>query len=144
MKPGWLIGEPLWVEEDTSLRRRVDKGKMLVLLPKVEKCSWKVNVTVSLKEDHMLVSFEWLKDFLGLKVEDSSKFFNLLLDKEVLDPQYRSKVDLGSEGLFCREKRELAMDKDKGQLMGDRKKTDIKQRKANVRGVNSLARKAVF
>ncbi|KAK1575973.1 hypothetical protein Q3G72_009827 [Acer saccharum] len=62
--------------------------------------------------------------------------------------QLLSKVDLGSEGLFCREERELAMDKDKGQLMGDKKvttkKTDIKLRKANGRGVNSLAGKAVF
>ncbi|KAK1592271.1 hypothetical protein Q3G72_022069 [Acer saccharum] len=82
----------------------------------------------------MPISFKLLKDFLGLKVEDSRMFLNLL----------RSKVGLGSEGLFCREERLLVMDKDKGQLMGDSKviakKTNIKKRKASCsRGVNSLA-----
>jgi hypothetical protein len=30
---GGLIGEPLLAEEDTIFRRRVDKGKVLVLIP---------------------------------------------------------------------------------------------------------------
>ncbi|KAK3204151.1 hypothetical protein Dsin_018197 [Dipteronia sinensis] len=105
MKLGLLIGEPLWVEEDTSLRRRVDRGKLLILLPRVKKCSWKVNVKIEIgsfpvspKEDHIPVSFEWLKDFLGLKVEDSRMFLNLLRDEEMSDPQYLSKVGLEAEG----------------------------------------------
>ncbi|KAK1571163.1 hypothetical protein Q3G72_012814 [Acer saccharum] len=70
MKLGWLIGEPLLIDEDTVLRRRLDKGKMLVLIPHAKLSSWTVNVkmeravvAVNLVEDKAPVCFKWLNEF---------------------------------------------------------------------------------
>ncbi|KAK3198135.1 hypothetical protein Dsin_021550 [Dipteronia sinensis] len=45
-KLGRLIGEVLDVEEDTLLRRRVDRGRILALVPHNQLCPRKVKVEV--------------------------------------------------------------------------------------------------
>ena len=76
MNIGGLIGEPLLAEEDTVFRRRVDRGKVLVLIPKDGPSSWKVNVKignvsfmVKMIEDNMCVDVLWMERFLGLQKE---------------------------------------------------------------------------
>ncbi|KAK2652393.1 hypothetical protein Ddye_012249 [Dipteronia dyeriana] len=38
MKLGWLLGEPLMIEEDTVMKRRFDRGNFLLLVPKDLAC----------------------------------------------------------------------------------------------------------
>ena len=57
-KVGWMIGEPLLIDEDTSKKKRLDKGRILVLVNKFVSVSSKIAVKagnisfqISLKED---------------------------------------------------------------------------------------------
>ncbi|KAK3219523.1 hypothetical protein Dsin_013493 [Dipteronia sinensis] len=43
---GWLLGEPLLVEEDTLFKKRFDRGRVLVLIPLNQSCPNKIKVTV--------------------------------------------------------------------------------------------------
>ncbi|KAK3200313.1 hypothetical protein Dsin_023728 [Dipteronia sinensis] len=74
LKLGWTIGEPLFVEEDMVLRNRLDRGRILVLIPgnKSVTCDVKVvmengSFLVTLKEDEMEVDFFWIEKFLDLQ-----------------------------------------------------------------------------
>ncbi|KAK3220086.1 hypothetical protein Dsin_014056 [Dipteronia sinensis] len=44
MKLGWHIGEPLMVDINTVERVLLDKGRMLVLIPRQQQCSVSVNI----------------------------------------------------------------------------------------------------
>ncbi|KAK3227022.1 hypothetical protein Dsin_006884 [Dipteronia sinensis] len=46
IKIGWLLGEPLLVEEDTFFKKRFDRGRVLVLIPLNQFCPNKIKVTV--------------------------------------------------------------------------------------------------
>ncbi|KAI9160553.1 hypothetical protein LWI28_009318 [Acer negundo] len=43
-KVGWILGEPLFLEEDTILRRRFDRGKLMVLIPHDRPCPGMIDV----------------------------------------------------------------------------------------------------
>ncbi|KAK3206386.1 hypothetical protein Dsin_020432 [Dipteronia sinensis] len=43
-KIGWLLDEPLMVEEDTLLKKRFDRGRVLVLIPLNQSCHNKIKV----------------------------------------------------------------------------------------------------
>ncbi|KAI9196241.1 hypothetical protein LWI28_022195 [Acer negundo] len=136
---GGKQGVPIFREGVTRKGREVGIGCLL------ESANQRHRSFVEVVKGKLLMNHEKLinkSEVNNSEVEDSSKFLNLLPDEEVSDPQYKSKVDLGSEGLFCREEKELAIAKYKGQLIS--KKTNIKQMKANGRGVNSLVEKTVF
>ncbi|KAI9185036.1 hypothetical protein LWI28_003549 [Acer negundo] len=74
MKLGWVIGEPLLVDEVTALMRRFDKCQILVLVRQEEKVSAKVKVdvgngafTVTVQEEETEVDGRWVEKFLGLQ-----------------------------------------------------------------------------
>ncbi|KAK1565721.1 hypothetical protein Q3G72_033291 [Acer saccharum] len=74
---GWVIGEPLLVDEDTALRKRLDKGRILVLVSQEEIVSAKVRVEVGkgsflvrVKEESVEVDGQWIEKYLGLKKDD--------------------------------------------------------------------------
>ncbi|KAK3198650.1 hypothetical protein Dsin_022065 [Dipteronia sinensis] len=74
MKLGWQIGEPLWVEEETRNRSRMDNGRVLVLVPQGKFCSTRVKVYVGKKsfvikimEEGNLVETSWLENHLALR-----------------------------------------------------------------------------
>ena len=69
-----MIGEPLLVDEDTALRKRLDKGRILVLVSQEEIVSAKVRVevgkgsfSVRVKEESVEVDGQWIEKYLGLK-----------------------------------------------------------------------------
>ncbi|KAK3183371.1 hypothetical protein Dsin_030657 [Dipteronia sinensis] len=70
----WLIiGEPLLIEEETSHRKRLDMGRMLVLIPIGHSCPDSIKVFhgrssffVLMTEDPSPVEYPWLKKRLGL------------------------------------------------------------------------------
>ncbi|KAK1576828.1 hypothetical protein Q3G72_016800 [Acer saccharum] len=73
IKLGWMIREPLMIHEDTSKKRRLDRGRLLVLVNKTVLVSSKVvvkvgncSVQMNLKEDDNPADWEWLENFLGL------------------------------------------------------------------------------
>ncbi|KAK1551104.1 hypothetical protein Q3G72_030259 [Acer saccharum] len=78
VKLGWVIGEPLLVDEDTISRKRLDKGRILVLVQQQEMVSSKVKVdvgrgsfSVMVKEEETQVCSKWIEQFLGLQMEDT-------------------------------------------------------------------------
>ncbi|KAK3206705.1 hypothetical protein Dsin_020751 [Dipteronia sinensis] len=101
MRMSWAVGEPLMVEEDSLRRRRLDRGRVLILIPVGHKCLDKVKVitgnqkwSISVVEDHSQGSASWILRRLGLshitssvvsihspKVED---FQNLVEDEVTL------------------------------------------------------------
>ncbi|KAK0572105.1 hypothetical protein LWI29_026222 [Acer saccharum] len=141
IKLGWLIGEPLLIDEDTVLRRRLDRGKMLVLIPHAKLSSWTVNVkmeravvAVNLVEDKAPVCFKWLNEFFGLVSVDPSRNLNLLPEKEVADLHPNS---MGGTvvGEMILESDSGKSDSGKRQHMGERRKKhmgdNIKLQKGN-------------
>ncbi|KAK4860504.1 hypothetical protein QYF36_025091 [Acer negundo] len=93
---------------------------MLVLIPQAKLSSWRVNakieravVVVNLVEDKAPVCFKWLKEFLGMVLEDPMRDLNLLLDKEIVDLYPRPMV-----GAVLGE-RVMEGDKGRRQCMGD-------------------------
>ncbi|KAK1580906.1 hypothetical protein Q3G72_001236 [Acer saccharum] len=70
---GGQMGETVWVDEETSGRTRLDKGRILVLASRDVKINSEITVkgaqgtfTVRLEEDPMKVSIDWINKFLGL------------------------------------------------------------------------------
>ncbi|KAK1578672.1 hypothetical protein Q3G72_032227 [Acer saccharum] len=78
VKLGWVIGEPLLVDEDTISRKRLDKGRILVLVQQQEMVSSYVKVdvgrgsfSITVKEEETQVCSKWIEQFLGLQMEDT-------------------------------------------------------------------------
>ncbi|KAK0581192.1 hypothetical protein LWI29_011203 [Acer saccharum] len=70
---GWLLGEPLLIEDATLLRKSLDRGRILVLIPlgrayptKVRVMDGKDSFAVLISEEATPVDFDWLEKFLGL------------------------------------------------------------------------------
>ncbi|KAI9195461.1 hypothetical protein LWI28_015022 [Acer negundo] len=83
-KIGWIIGEPLLVEEDTKMRYRLDRGRILVLIPHGSVCPCNIRVLgaknsfeIKVSGDHSPISFPWLVNFLGLKMNGRNDNSNL-------------------------------------------------------------------
>ncbi|KAK1589148.1 hypothetical protein Q3G72_030951 [Acer saccharum] len=94
VKLGWLIGEPLLVDEDTISRKRLDKGRILILLQQQEMVSSLVNVdvgngsfAVTVKEEATQVCSKWIEQFLGLQMEDIFR-----LNKDVCEEEDRETI----------------------------------------------------
>ena len=73
MKLGWMFGEPLLVDEATINRRRLDRGRILVLTSQEEVITTKVRVEVgngsfpvTVKEESEEGDGKWIEEFLGL------------------------------------------------------------------------------
>ena len=91
---GHLIGEPILVDEDTLLKRRFDKGRVLVLIPYNQSCLSKMKVStvnsknkvlvdgesflVRLNEDSVMVDIQWMVNVLGLKTSWKEESLNTL------------------------------------------------------------------
>ncbi|KAK2654101.1 hypothetical protein Ddye_013957 [Dipteronia dyeriana] len=74
-----VFGDPLYVEEDSVMRRRLDRGRVLMLVPHESLCPKKIKVLmegdsflVRLHEDPTLVDFQWMTNVLGLKMSWSN------------------------------------------------------------------------
>ncbi|KAI9197945.1 hypothetical protein LWI28_007187 [Acer negundo] len=75
MKLGWLLGEPLMLDNDCSLRRRLDRGRILRLIPFDQGGSRQIKVkaedfsfVVRVEEDSAPVDITWFARFLGLRM----------------------------------------------------------------------------
>ncbi|KAK1587322.1 hypothetical protein Q3G72_011740 [Acer saccharum] len=74
MRLGGQVGEVVWVEEDTSKRDKMDRGRILLRVPVGEKISREFKVegvhgvfSVRLEEDPVQVAIYWVNQFLGFK-----------------------------------------------------------------------------
>ncbi|KAK1553806.1 hypothetical protein Q3G72_003857 [Acer saccharum] len=81
---GQRFGVPLCIEEDTILKRRVDRGRMLMSIPLDKDCPKKIKIffkgeakIVSLIEDQNPTSLSWIEEVL--EIRNSSKL-NLASD----------------------------------------------------------------
>ncbi|KAI9200256.1 hypothetical protein LWI28_004988 [Acer negundo] len=79
-KIGWSIGEPLVVEEDTLSRSKLDRGRLLVLIPFSVVAPKKNRVVeenqvfeVKIYEDNNPVYHLWLENHLGLTRKGGGK-----------------------------------------------------------------------
>ncbi|KAK1582963.1 hypothetical protein Q3G72_019814 [Acer saccharum] len=86
---GGVLGDPVLVDVNTLQRRRLDKGRVLVLLPFGCRCPEKLEVvvdrkslTVSVEQERSPVEIQWLEEQLGLEMEDSLADLNSFLDLE--------------------------------------------------------------
>ncbi|KAK1550681.1 hypothetical protein Q3G72_023003 [Acer saccharum] len=73
MRLGWTIGEPLLIDDETTLKKRFDKGRILVLVQQEKLASVKVKVEAGLRsfladlqEDEVVVDWSWVEKQLGL------------------------------------------------------------------------------
>ena len=73
MMLGRQIGDPLWIEKEITSRTRLDRGKILILIPhdwanlcKVYVSMEEKSFLVQLEVDPMPLSYSWLVQFLGL------------------------------------------------------------------------------
>ncbi|KAK1592569.1 hypothetical protein Q3G72_027128 [Acer saccharum] len=73
LKLGWAEGEPLLLDSDTNRRRRLDRGRVLALIPYGVECpvSIKViirksSVMIKTTEVQSPVDFGWISNKLGL------------------------------------------------------------------------------
>ncbi|KAK1589229.1 hypothetical protein Q3G72_031730 [Acer saccharum] len=73
MNEKWLVGEVVCVDKETNNRARLDKARILIVVPYEGKIVSEVVVnggnrefTISIKEDPSQISIEWVNNFLGL------------------------------------------------------------------------------
>ncbi|KAK1591450.1 hypothetical protein Q3G72_007980 [Acer saccharum] len=81
---GWILREPLNIEDDTNFRRRFDRGRLLVLIPHARPCPGKIKVAygedlfaLRIFKDEAPADLAWLDNFLGLKKDN----LNFMLEK---------------------------------------------------------------
>ncbi|KAK1552750.1 hypothetical protein Q3G72_022891 [Acer saccharum] len=84
-----IIGEPLVIEEDTKQRKRLDKGRLMVLIPFGHQVPNKINVvegenvfSVVVEEDLSPVNKSWLVGSLGLTTVASKVCVDVIPDQE--------------------------------------------------------------
>ncbi|KAK1577023.1 hypothetical protein Q3G72_018522 [Acer saccharum] len=90
MKLGWLISEPVLVEQETLLKERFDRGRILVLIPLFQSCPSFIKVSVGdgpffvkVSEEAAPVEPAWMEGFLGLsKLPSQAVQSSLLLERE--------------------------------------------------------------
>ncbi|KAK1560187.1 hypothetical protein Q3G72_023350 [Acer saccharum] len=77
VKLGWVIREPLLVDEETLCRRRLDMGRILILVKQEEVVSAKVKVEVGkgsfsvvVKKEDKKIDGQWIEQYLGLRKID--------------------------------------------------------------------------
>ncbi|KAK1577752.1 hypothetical protein Q3G72_024490 [Acer saccharum] len=75
---GWAVGEPLLVDEETLKRKKLDYGKILVLIPYGQSCPDGIKVisgsssfSVAVWENPVPVNSEWISKWQGVG-EDAS------------------------------------------------------------------------
>ncbi|KAK4856040.1 hypothetical protein QYF36_013530 [Acer negundo] len=73
---GWAIGEPFLIEDETLHREKLFRGKILVLIPFGHRCpsvikvaTGKSNFTVSVWEDPVPATIEWISKRLGIGLD---------------------------------------------------------------------------
>ncbi|KAK3219224.1 hypothetical protein Dsin_013194 [Dipteronia sinensis] len=88
-KLGWQIGEPLLVDEDTVTRGRLDKGRLLVLVPQFKSHTFHVKVktgnqsfVVKMTEDEKPVVMDWLEKFLAFRRNQDQTSKECSMEKE--------------------------------------------------------------
>ncbi|KAK3193120.1 hypothetical protein Dsin_024430 [Dipteronia sinensis] len=112
---GGRVGETLVVEEATSRRQRLDRGRILALVPREKSGSGTIKVqmeynvfTVKLEEEPTSVSYRWITNFLGLQAEGYQRILKLLPENQVEDPQAGNNENRGAEDVtemvYSREK----------------------------------------
>ncbi|KAK1573084.1 hypothetical protein Q3G72_006436 [Acer saccharum] len=80
---GWAMGKPLLIENDSLGRKRVDRGRVLTLIPFGQICLGKIKLatgnqlfTISAVEDETPVNLGWISRHLGLVSVVNSKCLN--------------------------------------------------------------------
>lgn len=80
MKLGSFVGESLFIDEDSSLRRRLDRDRIFILISNNSSGSYKVmlktcDVSFPVKMEDILVpmDFKWLTELLVLKLNFSEE-----------------------------------------------------------------------
>lgn len=70
---GWMVGEPLIVEEETSNRTKLDCGRVLVLIPAGQRCPGLIKVVtgsgsfpIKVWEDSNRINSDWISKRLGI------------------------------------------------------------------------------
>ncbi|KAK3229395.1 hypothetical protein Dsin_001276 [Dipteronia sinensis] len=73
LQVGRVLGVPLLIEEDTLKKKRLGKGKVLVLFPFESKCSEKIKVVehsrsfeLTIVRDDSKVDYDWIRSHLSL------------------------------------------------------------------------------
>ncbi|KAK3217755.1 hypothetical protein Dsin_011725 [Dipteronia sinensis] len=99
MKLSPKVGEPLWINEDTTLKRRLDRAKILVSVHKDHLIPTNVKVVVgkgsflvNIKEEKDPTIWCWADKHLSLKKNSCPDILNLILDKEGCVDQERAGV----------------------------------------------------
>ncbi|KAK3221696.1 hypothetical protein Dsin_008721 [Dipteronia sinensis] len=77
---GWMVGEPLMVEEETANRTKLDCGRVLVLIPTGQNCpsfikvvTEKSSFTIKVWEDTDRINSDWISKRLGIGKEKLSE-----------------------------------------------------------------------
>ncbi|KAK2652034.1 hypothetical protein Ddye_011890 [Dipteronia dyeriana] len=88
---GWLVGELILIENETLLRNRLDKGRIMILVPQSTDVSCKVKVygdrgsfVVKVEEDRNPVDVKWLESVLGLRKSQDLGYRVAVLEVEGL------------------------------------------------------------
>ncbi|KAK1548763.1 hypothetical protein Q3G72_035111 [Acer saccharum] len=102
---GGQVGETVWVDEETSGRTRLDKGRILVLAARDVKINSEITVkgakgtfTVRLEEDPMKVSIDWINKFLGLHPTMKKDAFSVSEEAEGSKVREGGERSLGDKG----------------------------------------------
>ncbi|KAK1567397.1 hypothetical protein Q3G72_011649 [Acer saccharum] len=85
-KLGWLLGEPVLIEQETLHKETFDRGRILVLIPLYQPCHGLIKVSVGdgkffvkIFEDAAPVDPAWTERFLGLSRVPSQAVWSPLL-----------------------------------------------------------------
>ncbi|KAI9180574.1 hypothetical protein LWI28_006179 [Acer negundo] len=88
-KVGNRLGDFLFIEKDTILKRRMDRGKLLISLNDGRRCPNRLKVVdgkksfvLTIEKDVTSMNFDWLGELLGLNFELPSKELFLSSDTE--------------------------------------------------------------
>ncbi|KAK0591464.1 hypothetical protein LWI29_002331 [Acer saccharum] len=143
-KVGWTLGEPLVVDNEIVMRCRLEKGRLLALIPVGAIVPSKIKVLENnqsfefwIFEDPIPVNQSWLMKHLDLKkksgIDSSNLNYNPVLNNpvgaEVIDPNLAEKG-----GKFCAEQPYLFdnMDGRQGEDMGNCNQCRVRLRKDNT------------
>ncbi|KAK1560813.1 hypothetical protein Q3G72_031090 [Acer saccharum] len=106
---GDQISETMWVDESTVQRRRLDKGRIMVLVPFDKKVSCCINVsqrkianTVRLVEAPATVDMSWISQMLGLNPSTNLKSSSGMVDAELVLDNDGKDGNFGSDSLVER------------------------------------------
>ncbi|KAK2639619.1 hypothetical protein Ddye_027414, partial [Dipteronia dyeriana] len=103
MKVGKQVGEPMWIDQATLSRSRLNKGKMLILTSQVGEASLDIRVsvegmvvTIKVEFDPIPVSTAWLNSFLRIEEHIHYNRKNCCRSSEA-EPIEESDIALGTD-----------------------------------------------